>query len=413
MGERVVVTGMGAVTPLGPDIESSWQAALAGTSGVSPITLFDPARMKCRIAAQVKGFDPTAYMHPKIAKRNDRVVQLGIAAAKQAVKHAQLTIDASNADEIGVIVGSGVGGIGSLSTQIEVMLTRGPERINPFLVPMFIVDMLSGMISIEVGARGVNYSIISACASSGHCIGEAYETIRRGDARAVLAGGAEAGIVPVGIGSFDAMRALSTRNDDPEHASRPFDSDRDGFVMGEGGGVFLLEALSSARERGAQVFGELVGYGASGDAHHITSPSESGEGAARAMQIAFRKAALAPDDIDYINAHATSTADGDRAETAAVKSVFGRRAYDVPMSSTKSMTGHLMGAGAAVEGMFCLLAMRDGIVPPTMNLVEPDPACDLDYVPNQARQHRVDIALSNSFGFGGHNNTLIFKAFRD
>jgi 3-oxoacyl-[acyl-carrier-protein] synthase II len=413
MGERVVVTGMGAVTPLGPDIESSWQAALAGTSGVSPITLFDPARMKCRIAAQVKDFDPTAYMHPKIAKRNDRVVQLGIAAAKQAVQHAQLTIDASNADEIGVIVGSGVGGIGSLSTQIEVMLTRGPERINPFLVPMFIVDMLSGMISIEVGARGVNYSIISACASSGHCIGEAYETIRRGDARAILAGGAEAGIVPVGIGSFDAMRALSTRNDDPEHASRPFDSDRDGFVMGEGGGVFVLEALSSARERGAQVFGELVGYGASGDAHHITSPSESGEGAARAIQIAFRKAALAPDDIDYINAHATSTADGDRAETAAVKSVFGRRAYDVPMSSTKSMTGHLMGAGAAVEGMFCLLAMRDGIVPPTMNLVEPDPACDLDYVPNQARQHRVDIALSNSFGFGGHNNTLIFKAFRD
>jgi 3-oxoacyl-[acyl-carrier-protein] synthase II len=413
MGERVVVTGMGAVTPLGPDIESSWQAALAGTNGVSPITLFDPARMKCRIAAQVKDFDPTAYMHPKIAKRNDRVVQLGIAAAKQAVQHAQLTIDASNADEIGVIVGSGVGGIGSLSTQIEVMLTRGPERINPFLVPMFIVDMLSGMISIEVGARGVNYSIISACASSGHCIGEAYETIRRGDARAILAGGAEAGIVPVGIGSFDAMRALSTRNDDPEHASRPFDSDRDGFVMGEGGGVFVLEALSSARERGAQVFGELVGYGASGDAHHITSPSESGEGAARAMQIAFRKAALAPDDIDYINAHATSTADGDRAETAAVKSVFGRRAYDVPMSSTKSMTGHLMGAGAAVEGMFCLLAMRDGIVPPTMNLVEPDPACDLDYVPNQARQHRVDIALSNSFGFGGHNNTLIFKAFRD
>lgn len=413
MSERVVVTGMGAVTPLGPDIESSWQAALAGTSGVSPITLFDPARMKCRIAAQVKDFDPTVYMHPKIAKRNDRVVQLGIAAAKQAVQHAQLTIDASNADEIGVIVGSGVGGIGSLSTQIEVMLTRGPERINPFLVPMFIVDMLSGMISIETGARGVNYSIISACASSGHCIGEAYETIRRGDARAILAGGAEAGIVPVGIGSFDAMRALSTRNDDPEHASRPFDSERDGFVMGEGGGIFVLEALGSARERGAQVFGELVGYGASGDAHHITSPSESGEGAARAMQIAFRKAGLTPDDIDYVNAHATSTADGDRAETAAIKSVFGKRAYDVPMSSTKSMTGHLMGAGAAVEGMFCLLAMRDGVVPPTMNLVEPDPACDLDYVPNQARQRRVEIALSNSFGFGGHNNTLIFKAFQD
>jgi 3-oxoacyl-[acyl-carrier-protein] synthase II len=413
MSERVVITGMGAVTPLGQDIETSWRAALAGTSGVSPIMLFDPAAMKCRIAAQVKDFDPSAYMHPKVAKRNDRVVQLGIAAAKQAVAHAQLTIDGSNAEDIGVIVGSGVGGIGSLSTQIEVMLHRGPDRINPFLVPMFIVDMLSGMISIETGARGVNYSIISACATAGHCIGEAFETIRRGDARAILAGGAEAGIVPVGIGSFDAMRALSTRNDDPEHASRPFDTERDGFVMGEGGGVFVLEALSSARERGVPIIGELVGYGASGDAHHITSPHESGEGAARAMKLAFKKAGLAPSDVDYINAHATSTPDGDRAETAAIKSVFGKRAYDVPVSSTKSMTGHLMGAGAAVEGMFCLLAMRDGMVPPTMNLVEPDPACDLDYVPNQARERRVEVALSNSFGFGGHNNTLIFKAFQD
>jgi 3-oxoacyl-[acyl-carrier-protein] synthase II len=291
------------------------------------------------------------------------------------------------------------------------MRDKGVERVSPFLVPMMIVDMLAGMISIAFGAKGPNYSVVSACATSGHCIGEAAETIRRGDAKVMIAGGAEAGIVPIGIGSFDAMRALSTRNDDPEHASRPFDTQRDGFVMGEGGGIMILESLSQARERGVRIHGELVGYGATGDAYHITSPSESGEGAVRAMQIALRKAGCEPADVDYINAHATSTPNGDRAETAAIKRLFQQRAYDVPISSTKSMTGHLMGAGAAVEGIFCLLSIRDGMVPPTTNLEEADPLCDLDYVPNVARQKRVHVALSNSFGFGGHNNALIFKAY--
>jgi 3-oxoacyl-[acyl-carrier-protein] synthase II len=273
--------------------------------------------------------------------------------------------------------------------------------------------MLAGMISMALGAKGVNYSIVSACATSGHCIGEAAETIKRGDATIMITGGAEAGIVPIGITSFDAMRALSTRNDDPAHASRPFDTQRDGFVMGEAGGILVLESLSHALERGATIHGELVGYGATGDAYHYTSPPDSGEGAARAMRIALRKAELEPRDIDYINAHATSTPQGDRAESTAIKSVFGKAAYDVPISSTKSMTGHLMGAGAAVEGMFCLLAMRDSAIPPTINLEQVDPLCDLDYVPNVARKKRVELALSNSFGFGGHNNTLIFKAYRD
>jgi 3-oxoacyl-[acyl-carrier-protein] synthase II len=413
MGERIVITGLGAVTPLGHDIESTWRALLKGKSGIGPITLFEPSAMQCRIAAEVKDFDPTQYMSPKEARRNDRSVQLAIAAAHQAVRDAQLTIDESNADQVGVIIGSGVGGIGSLSEQYDVMRDKGVHRISPFLVPMFIVDMLAGMVSIALGARGPNYSIVSACATSGHCIGESAEVIKRGDATMMLAGGSEAGIVPIGIGAFDAMRALSTRNDDPAHASRPFDTERDGFVMGEAGAVMVLESLSHARERDARVYGELVGNGATGDAYHITAPAESGEGAVRSMCIALRKAGLSPSEVDYINAHATSTPNGDRAETAAIKTAFGRAAYDIPVSSTKSMTGHLMGAGAAAEGMFCLLAIRDGMIPPTTNLVEADPACDLDYVPNEAREQRVEVALSNSFGFGGHNNTLIFKAYSD
>ena len=412
MGERVVITGMGAITPLGHDIETSWQAALEGQSGIGPITLFDPSRMQCKIAGEVKDFDPTKYMHPKEARRNDRSVQLAVAAARQAVEHAGLTIDESNAEQVGVIIGSGVGGIGSLSEQYDVMRDRGPDRISPFLVPMFIVDMVAGMVSIALGAKGVNYSLVSACATSGHCIGEAAEVIKRGDARIALAGGTEAGIVPIGIGAFDAMRALSTRNEEPTRASRPFDAERDGFVMSEAGAVMVLESLRSAEERGVPILGELIGYGATGDAFHITSPAESGEGAVRAMHIALKKAGLAPRDVDYINAHATSTPNGDRAETTAIKTVFDRVAYDIPVSSTKSMTGHLMGAGAAVEGMFCLLAMRDSMIPPTTNLERADPACDLDYVPNVARRKKVEVALSNSFGFGGHNNALIFRAFR-
>jgi 3-oxoacyl-[acyl-carrier-protein] synthase II len=409
--ERVVVTGIGAVTPLGIDVESSWQCALEGQSGVGPITLFDASGMQCRIAAEVKDFDPTRYMPAKEARRNDRSVHLAMAAAHQAVEDAGLTIDQSNAEDVGVILGSGVGGIGSLSDQYDVMRDKGPQRISPFLVPMYIVDMVAGMVSIALGAKGVNYSIVSACATSGHCIGEAAEVIKRGDARVMLAGGAEAGIVPIGIGAFDAMRALSTRNDEPTRASRPFDTQRDGFVMGEAGAVMVLESLSHAQERGASIHGELVGNGATGDAYHITSPADSGEGAVRSMRIALRKAGIEPREVDYINAHATSTPNGDRAETNAIKTVFGSAAYDVPVSSTKSMTGHLMGAGAAVEAMFCLLAMRDSMLPPTTNLDEADPACDLDYVPNIARRKRVEVALSNSFGFGGHNNTLVFKAF--
>lgn len=413
MGERIVITGLGAVTPLGHDIETTWQALLEGQSGIGPITLFDPSDMQCRIAAEVKAFDPTRYMSAKEARRNDRSVQLALAAAHQAVQDAGLTIDESNAERVGVVMGSGVGGIGSFSEQYDVMRDKGVGRVSPFLVPMFIVDMLAGMVSIALGARGPNYSIVSACATSGHCIGESAEIIKRGDAAVMLAGGSEAGIVPIGIGAFDAMRALSTRNDDPEHASRPFDTERDGFVMGEAGAVMVLESLSHARERGARIHGELVGYGATGDAYHITAPSEDGEGAVRAMRMALKKAGLEPREVDYINAHATSTPNGDRAETAAIKTTFGPAAYEIPVSSTKSMTGHLMGAGAAAEGMFCLLAIRDSMIPPTTNLVDADPACDLDYVPNLARKKKVEIALSNSFGFGGHNNTLIFKAFSD
>ena len=412
MSERVVITGMGAVTPLGLDIETSWQAALEGQSGIGRISLFDPSQMQCKIAGEVKDFDPTRYMQPKEARRNDRSVQLAIAAARQAVEQAELTIDESNAEDVAVILGSGVGGIGSLSEQYDVMRDKGAERISPFLVPMFIVDMVAGMVSIALGAKGVNYSLVSACATSGHCIGEAAEVIKRGDAHIALAGGTEAGIVPIGIGAFDAMRALSTRNEEPTRASRPFDTERDGFVMSEAGAVMVLESLRSAEERGVPILGELIGYGATGDAFHITSPAESGEGAVRAMHIALKKGGLAPRDVDYINAHATSTPNGDRAETTAIKTVFGRVAYDIPVSSTKSMTGHLMGAGAAVEGMFCLLAMRDSMIPPTTNLERADPACDLDYVPNVARREKVEVALSNSFGFGGHNNALIFRAFR-
>jgi 3-oxoacyl-[acyl-carrier-protein] synthase II len=409
--ERVVVTGIGAVTPLGLDVESTWHAALEGQNGAGPITLFDPAEMRCQIACEVQGFDPTRYMHPKDARRNDRSVQLGLAAAVMAVEDAGLVIDESNADDVGVLVGSGVGGIAALSEQYDVMRDRGPSRVSPFLVPMFIVDMIAGMISIRLGARGPNFSIVSACSTAGHCIGEAAEVVRRGDARVMLAGGGEAGITPIGIASFDAMRALSTRNDDPARASRPFDRERDGFVMGEAGGILVLEALSSAVERGAKIYGELVGYAATGDAYHQSLPPESGEGAARSMRIALRKAGLEPTQIDYINAHATSTPSGDVAETRAIKAVFGPAAYDVPVSSTKSMTGHLMGAGAAIESIFCLLAIRDGMLPPTTNLDSPDECCDLDYVPNVARTKRVDAALSNSFGFGGHNNTLIYRRF--
>ncbi len=411
MGSRVVITGLGALTPLGLDVATSWHALVAGQSGIGPITHFDATGIRSRIAGELKAFDPDAALGRKEARRTDRFVQMAVVAAQEALADAGLTIDDGNRTEVGVIVGSGIGGIGTLVEQINVLQSRGPDRVSPFLVPMFIVDLSAGEIAIRAGAQGVNYSIVSACSTSAHCIGEAAEVIRRGDAVAMIAGGSEAGLVPVGVAGFASMRALSERNDDPERASRPFDAERDGFVMGEGAGIVVLEELEYARARGARIYAELVGYGATDDAYHITAPSEGGEGAVRAMRLALRKARLDPQDVDYVNAHGTSTPLNDKLETQALKTVFGKAAYDVPVSSTKSMTGHLLGAAGAVEAIVCALAIRDNCLPPTINYAHPDPECDLDYVPNAARKRRVDRALTNSLGFGGHNSTLILSRY--
>jgi 3-oxoacyl-[acyl-carrier-protein] synthase II len=409
LGSRVVITGMGALTPLGLDVPTTWRAMLEGRSGIGPLTHFDATGIRARIGGELKGFDPEAALGRKEARRADRFVQMAIVAAQEALADAHLTIDDSNRTEVGVVVGSGIGGIATLVEQLNVLQSRGPDRVSPFLVPMFIVDLSAGEIAIRTGAQGVNYSIVSACSTSAHCIGEAAEIIRRGDAVAMIAGGSEAGLVPIGVSGFAAMRALSERNDEPERASRPFDAERDGFVMGEGAGIMVLEELEYARARGARIYAELVGYGATDDAYHITAPSEGGEGAVRAMRMALRKAKLAPGDIDYVNAHGTSTPLNDKLETQALKTAFDKAAYDVPVSSTKSMTGHLLGAAGAVEAIVCALAIRDGRLPPTINYEHPDPECDLDYVPNVARERRVDVALTNSLGFGGHNSTLILS----
>ncbi|MCC6178492.1 MAG: beta-ketoacyl-ACP synthase II [Chloroflexi bacterium] len=412
MSKRIVVTGMGCLTPLGPDVESTWQGMVAGRSGVRRATLFDTTDFDVKIAAEVQDFDPTVVVSAKEARRLDRFIQLGLAAAKQAWDDAGLTVTPDNSERIGAISGSGIGGIGSLGEGFKTLYTRGPSRVSPFLVVQMLVDLLPGQISMLLGLRGPNFSVVSACATSGHAIGEAAEVIKRGDADIMIAGGGEAGVVPIGLAAFHAMRALSIRNDEPERASRPFDAGRDGFVMGEGGAMLVLESLEHALARGARIHAELVGYGATADAHHVSAPSEEGEGAARAMRIALTKAGLSPRDIDYVNAHATSTPLGDRSETAAIKLAFGSAAQDVPVSSTKSMTGHLLGSAACVEAIACIKAIQDGIVPPTINLDTPDPSCDLDYVPNQARKRQVNAALSNAFGFGGHNSALIFTAFR-
>ena len=408
-----MITGMGAVTPLGLDLATTWEAALAGRSGAGPITRFDPAGFETRIACEVKGFDPTRYVDRKEARRMDRYTHLAIAATRQALDDAELPITPENADGIGVIIGSGIGGIETLSTQFKVLHEKGPGRLSPFLCTMMIADIAAGQVAIQFGMHGPNFATVSACASGAHAIGEAYEAIRRGAARAMLAGGAEAPIVPIAIGAFNMMRALSTRNDPPEAASRPFDAERDGFVIGEGAGTIVLESLSFARERGARIHAELVGYGATADGVHVTAPADGGVGARLAMQIALNGAGLAPGDVDYVNAHGTSTPLNDRAETDAVKGLFGSRAFAVPVSSTKSMTGHLLGAAGAIELMFCALAIRDGVVPPTINLDHPDPECDLDYVPHRSRPHAVRVALSNSLGFGGHNATLIVRAYQE
>lgn len=410
MARRVVVTGVGAVTPLGLDVASTWEALVAGRSGAAPITRFDTEGFETRIACEVKNFDPGQYLDRKEARRMDRYTHYAIAATGEALRDAGLTITPQNADDVGIIIGSGIGGIETLSQQFKVYFDKGPSRISPFLCTMMIGNMAAGHASILFGMRGPNYGTVSACASGAHAIGEAYETIRRGASPVMVAGGAEAPVVPIGIGAFNSMRALSTRNDEPERASRPFDAERDGFVIGEGAGILVLEDLEYARARGARIYGEILGYGATGDACHVTAPAEGGIGAAKAMLQALREANLSPAAVDYINAHGTSTPLNDKAETSAIKHVFGPRSSQIPVSSTKSMTGHLLGAAGAVEAIICFLTIRDGIIPPTINLDYPDPDCDLDYVPHTARRATVRIALSNSLGFGGHNAALVVGA---
>jgi 3-oxoacyl-[acyl-carrier-protein] synthase II len=413
MSRRVVVTGMGAVSPLGLDVPALWQGIREARSGIGPITLCDASNLDSRIAGEVRGFDPYNYMDRKEVRRNDRFIHLAIAAATEALRTAELSITPENADLIGVVIGSGIGGITTLAEGIVTLQERGPSRISPFLVPAMITNMASGQVSMMFGLKGPNYCPTSACASGAHAIGEAAEIIRRGWAVAMVAGGSEAPITPIGIASFASAKAISTRNDDPTGASRPFDADRDGFVLAEGGAVLVLEDLEFARSRGARILAELVGYGLSADAYHITQPPPGGEGALRSMRAALHHAGLSPDDIDYINAHGTSTPAGDIAETEAIKRLLGERAYRVPVSSSKSQFGHLLGAAGAIEAIVSILAIQEGLLPPTINYTTPDPQCDLDYVPNTPRTARVDVVLSNSFGFGGHNVSLIFRRYEE
>jgi len=408
---RVVVTGLGAVTPVGNDVPTTWEALLAGRSGVDYIRSFDPSGLKTQFAAEVKNFDPTKYMSRREARRLDRFTHFALAAAIEAVADAGLDLEAEDPSEVGVLIGSAVGGISSLLEQAALMERRGPRRVSPFLIPALMINGAAGQVAITFGLQGPNLAVATACATGAHAIGEAAAIISRGDAQVMLAGGSEAGIVPVAIAGFNVMGALSTRNDDPQRACRPFDADRDGFVMGEGAGMVVLESLEHALARGARIYGELLGYGATSDAFHITAPVEDGKGAAIAMQKALDRAGIPPTAVDYINAHGTSTPLNDVSETMAIKTVFGEHAYRLAVSSTKSMIGHLLGAAGAVETIFCLLTLRDQVLPPTINYETPDPACDLDYVPNVARKAEVNVAMSNSFGFGGHNAALVFGRF--
>ncbi|GIV90935.1 MAG: 3-oxoacyl-[acyl-carrier-protein] synthase 2 [Chloroflexus sp.] len=413
MDRRVVVTGMGAISPLGLSVAELWQGIVTARSGVGPITLFDPTGFDTTFAAEVKGFDPTNYMDRKEARRTDRFVQFAVAATKEALRDAELDITPANRDEIGVFIASGIGGIATLSEQLEVLRSRGPGRISPFLIPAMITNLAAGQVSIVTGARGPSYCVTSACASSAHAIGEAAETIRRGWAKAMIVGGSEASITPIGVAGFNAMRALSTRNEDYTHASRPFDAERDGFVMGEGAAVLILEDLEFALARGARILAEIVGYGATSDAYHISNLAEDGEGVARAIRLALKRGGIAPSEVDYINAHATSTPAGDPVETAAIKQVFGGREQSPPVSASKSQFGHLLGAAGAIEAVVTVLAMQHNLLPATINLQNPDPACDLDFVPNQPRPAQIEVALSNSFGFGGHNVCLAFRKYHE
>ena len=409
---RVVVTGIGVVTPLGHQLDVFWNNLLSGQCGIDTITAFDPALFDTKIAGEVRNFDPLpAFPSAKEVRRADRYSQFGVYAGHQALLDSGLDLSRENCDEIGVFLGSGIGGLATTTEQVKILLERGPSRLSPFMIPMLISNMASGLFSMYNNLRGPNFATCSACATANHAIGEAWRAIKMGDAQVMFAGGAEATIVPIGIGGFCAMRAMSTRNDDPKRASRPFDKDRDGFVMGEGAGLLVLEELEHAKKRGAKIYCEIAGYGNTADAHHLTAPSPGGEGAARCMKMALRSGGLNLEDISYINAHGTSTPQGDVCETQAIKTVFGDYAKKLAVSSTKGATGHMLGAAGAVEMSICALAIKHGIVPPTINYTTPDPECDLDYVPNTAREMTVNAIVNNSFGFGGHNSTISAKKF--
>ena len=406
---RVVITGLGAVTPIGNTVSSYWAGLKSGANGVAPITLFDASRHACRFAAEVKEFDPSGVLDPKETKRWDRFCQFGVVAAKEALAHSGLEITDANRQRIGVIIGSGVGGLLTMETQAHVLEGKGPGRVSPFTVPMMIPNMATGLAAIALGAQGPSSAVATACAAGSNAIGDAFRLLQQGHADAMVCGGAESAITPLGVAGFASAKALSFRNDNPATASRPFDAERDGFVIGEGAGVLVLETLEHAQARGAEILGEIVGYAMTCDAHHITSPIPGGLGGARAMSLAIADAGLSPDEVDYVNAHGTSTPANDSNETSAIKTALGERARQIPVSSTKSMTGHLLGGSGGIEAVAAVLALEHGVIPPTINHQNPDPACDLDVVPNQAREQIISVALSNSFGFGGHNVCLAFR----
>jgi len=408
---RAVITGLGLVIPNGIGVETAWKNVCDGKSGIGPLTRFDTTGFETKIAAEVKDFDPDRYIEKKEIKKMDLFIQYALAAAQEALEDARLKITPENCDRIGVIIGTGLGGLPTIEKYHKVLLEKGPGRISPFFIPMLIANLASGQIAIHFGAKGPNICLVTACATGAHCIGDAFRAILYGDAEAIIAGGTEANITPLTVGGFNAMKALSTRNDEPQKASRPFEKNRDGFVIAEGAGVLILEELEFALQRKAKIYAELIGYGYTGDAYHITAPSPNGDGAARCIQMAIQDAGLRPEEIDYINAHGTSTPLNDLTETIAIKKVFGGHAKKIPISATKSMTGHLLGGAGSTEAIFTVLALRDGILPPTINYEEPDPECDLDYIPNTARRQSVRVGMSNAFGFGGTNAVLVLKRF--
>ena len=414
MESRVVITGIGAITPIGNSVPEYWEALSQGRSGIERITLFDARQFSSQIAGEVKGFAPEKYIDKKEVRRMDRFAQFALAATSEAMQDSKLDLSREDPKRIGVLLGSGIGGLGTIEREHKVLIEKGPRRVSPFLIPMLIIDMASGLVSIRYGLKGPNSAVVTACASAAHATGDAFKLIQRGDAEVMITGGVEGCITPLGLAGFCSMKALSTRNDEPHKASRPFDKERDGFVMAEGAGIIILESLEHAQARGARVYAEMAGYGVSGDAYHMTAPVPEGEGAAQAMEMALDDARMAPEEVDYINAHGTSTLLNDKYEAMAIRRVFGEHAQELPVSSTKSMTGHLLGAAGGVELIACLLALEKGIIPPTINYEYPDPECQgLDFVPNQARKKEVKVAMSNSFGFGGHNAVLIIKKYEE